>query len=282
MEQYSPLINEDEEGFEKSRLAWKRKGGRCYQIRLPTAILSLMLIISSSCNIFLLLPTQNSTNYRTPKVPQQGTHWGIDSLTSLLPYLCTNAPPAGLVRNVSVPIYSSTEYGPAVGTQEERDALWGALDISPGTIALSDEYAAQNGLPRSQRFPWDESKGTYIIGAFHQMHCLVSLGSKSPVPPTTNKDCHAGNPTNVLTDQDPALHIRRSPRRPARTPPLPPRRALSRQPLTRRVLPRGRHAVVRTTTCRIPVGLRALPDAAVPGLGPAFEMGRRVQFVLQG
>ena len=81
--------------------------------------------------------------------------------------------PAGLVRNVSVPIYSSTEYGPAVGTQEERDALWGALDISPGTIALSDEFAAQNGLPRSQRFPWDESKGTYIIGAFHQMHCLV-------------------------------------------------------------------------------------------------------------
>ena len=82
--------------------------------------------------------------------------------------------PAGLVRNESVPIYSSTEYGPAVGTQEERDALWGALDISPGTIALSDEFAAQNGLPRSQRFPWDETKGTYIIGAFHQMHCLVS------------------------------------------------------------------------------------------------------------
>ena len=80
---------------------------------------------------------------------------------------------AGLVRNVPVPIYSSTEYGPAVGTQEDRDVLWGALDISPGTIVLSDEYAAQNGLPRSQRFPWDRSKGIYIIGAFHQMHCLV-------------------------------------------------------------------------------------------------------------
>ena len=87
---------------------------------------------------------------------------------------------AGLVRNVSVPIYSSTEYGPAVGTQEERDALWGALDISPGTIALSDDFAAQNGLPRSQRFPWDNSKGTYIIGTFHQMHCLVRFRSRPP------------------------------------------------------------------------------------------------------
>lgn len=62
-----------------------------------------------------------------------------------------------------------------MGTQEDRDALWAALDISPGTIALSDGFAARNGLPRSQRFPWDKSKGIYILGAFHQMHCLVSL-----------------------------------------------------------------------------------------------------------
>lgn len=95
---------------------------------------------------------------------------------------------AGLVRNVSVPIYSSTEYGPAVGTQEERDALWGALDISPGTIALSDDFAAQNGLPRSQRFPWDESKGIYIIGAFHQMHCLVCPPFPSSIAATTTKE----------------------------------------------------------------------------------------------
>lgn len=157
MDKYSPLINEDEETFEPSQLAWNRKGRRCYQIRFSTAIFSLILIISLTCNLFLLLPTRNPANFSTSKLPQQGTHW------------------AGLVRNVSVPIYSSTEYGPAVGTQEERDALWGALDISPGTIALSDEFAAQNGLPRSQRFPWDETKGTYIIGAFHQMHCLIKI-----------------------------------------------------------------------------------------------------------
>ncbi|KAF6224524.1 hypothetical protein HO133_011101 [Letharia lupina] len=157
MEKYLPLINEDEEGFERSQLAWKRKSRRCYQIRLSTAILSLILVISLSCNLFFILPLQNSANPETSSISPQGTRW------------------AGLVRNVSVPIYSSTEYGPAVGTQEERDALWGALDISPGTIALSDEFAAQNGLPRSQRFPWDQSKGIYIIGAFHQMHCLIKI-----------------------------------------------------------------------------------------------------------
>lgn len=99
--------------------------------------------------------------------------------------------PAGLIRNVSVPIYSSTEYGPAVGTPEERNALWGALDISPGIIALPDEYAAEKGLPRSQRFPWDKSKGIYVIGAFHQMHCLVRLHHPpSPVPFPSNPASH--------------------------------------------------------------------------------------------
>lgn len=152
---------------------------------------------------------------------------------------------AGLVRNVSVPIYSSTEYGPAVGTQEERDALWGALDISPGTIALSDDFAAQNGLPRSQRFPWDKSKGTYIIGAFHQMHCLVRFHSHPP--------CLRERISNhQFADQNPKIHIRGPPRRPTRRPPLSSRRALSRQPPTRRLLPRRRHPLVRTPAQTLP------------------------------
>ncbi|CAF9904742.1 hypothetical protein IMSHALPRED_000160 [Imshaugia aleurites] len=157
MDKYSPLINEDEEGLEKSQLAWNGRRRRCWQDRISAAVFKCVLVISLSCNFMLLLLTRSSARPWPSSVPQQGSHW------------------AGLVRNVSVPIYSSTEYGPAVGTQEERDALWGALDISAGTIALSDDFAASNGLPRSQRFPWDRSKGTYIIGAFHQMHCLIKI-----------------------------------------------------------------------------------------------------------
>lgn len=73
------------------------------------------------------------------------------------------------------PIYASTEYGPAIGTVEERDRLWNALDISPGAVLLSDESAMNNGLPLSQRFPWDQSQGVYLLGAYHQIHCLVSF-----------------------------------------------------------------------------------------------------------
>ena len=81
---------------------------------------------------------------------------------------------AHLVRNVTVPIYASTKYGPAISTPEELDDLWGALDVSLGLIRLPDEWAEGQGLPRSLRFPWDQSQGMYYLGAFHQMHCLVS------------------------------------------------------------------------------------------------------------
>ena len=55
------------------------------------------------------------------------------------------------------------------------DRLWNALDVSPGLIRIPDREAEQNGLPRSMRFPWDQSQGVYYLGAFHQMHCLVGL-----------------------------------------------------------------------------------------------------------
>ncbi|KAH8660812.1 hypothetical protein BGZ60DRAFT_381676, partial [Tricladium varicosporioides] len=55
------------------------------------------------------------------------------------------------------------------------DKLWYQLDVSPGIIRLSDEYAKANGLPLSQRFPWDQSQGVYFLGAFHQMHCLKQI-----------------------------------------------------------------------------------------------------------
>ena len=69
-------MNEDEEEFESSQLAWNRTGRRCYQIRLSTAILSLTLAVSLICNLFFLLPVQNSATFEKPIVSPQGTHWG--------------------------------------------------------------------------------------------------------------------------------------------------------------------------------------------------------------
>lgn len=69
-------MNEDEEDFESSQLAWNRTGRRCYQIRLSTAILSMTLAISLICNLIFLLPIQKSPTFGKPIVSPQGTHWG--------------------------------------------------------------------------------------------------------------------------------------------------------------------------------------------------------------
>ena len=47
-------------------------------------------------------------------------------------------------------------------------------------VALSDEWAAENSIPRSIfRFPWDEErKGIYYLKVYHGLHCLVSLSTR--------------------------------------------------------------------------------------------------------
>ena len=44
-----------------------------------------------------------------------------------------------------------------------------------GLVALSDDWVRRKNLPDAQRFPWDKSKGLYILNGFHNMHCLVSI-----------------------------------------------------------------------------------------------------------
>ena len=71
------------------------------------------------------------------------------------------------------PIYGSAEYGPVIGTETERDRRWEALDISEGIIAMPDRVALNYDLPLSERFPWDQTKGVYLLEAHHNIHCLV-------------------------------------------------------------------------------------------------------------
>ena len=53
------------------------------------------------------------------------------------------------------------------------DLLWEDISIDNGTVALKDTYIDKMGLPVSQRFPWDQQKGLYLLNGFHSMHCLV-------------------------------------------------------------------------------------------------------------
>ena len=62
---------------------------------------------------------------------------------------------------------------PYEGIDEVADKLWEDINIDSGIIALSDEYARSKGLPKARRFPWDQSKGLYILQGYHELHCLV-------------------------------------------------------------------------------------------------------------
>ncbi|MCJ1308626.1 hypothetical protein MMC25_002279 [Agyrium rufum] len=66
--------------------------------------------------------------------------------------------------------------GSHVESQSEWNAVWEEkTDYSPGIIALDDSYAKSMGLPRSQRFPWDKSKGIYVLNAYHNLHCVKTI-----------------------------------------------------------------------------------------------------------
>jgi hypothetical protein len=57
------------------------------------------------------------------------------------------------------------------------NGMWEAIDTNPIAVALDNEWARQHGLPEAGPFPWDNSKGTYFVKAFHQLHCLVRSNS---------------------------------------------------------------------------------------------------------
>ncbi|KAI9648978.1 hypothetical protein NHQ30_001544 [Ciborinia camelliae] len=61
--------------------------------------------------------------------------------------------------------------------ESSRNDAWASINYDRGSIALTDEYADSLGLPRAQRFPWDEDKGLFFLNAHHSLHCLVILYS---------------------------------------------------------------------------------------------------------
>ncbi|KAL1984942.1 hypothetical protein VTN96DRAFT_8498 [Rasamsonia emersonii] len=68
-----------------------------------------------------------------------------------------------------------SDYGPHNKNQTLQDELWESLRISPGVVALSDDFARSKGLHLSQRFPWDENYGIYFISGYHKLHCLKKI-----------------------------------------------------------------------------------------------------------
>ncbi|CAF9915012.1 hypothetical protein IMSHALPRED_002309 [Imshaugia aleurites] len=80
---------------------------------------------------------------------------------------------AGLTRNVP----TTFERGGIYFDEDEAisNAAWDAIEYYHGTVALDHDYAASMGLPRSQNFPWDDTKGIYFLNGFHDLHCVKRI-----------------------------------------------------------------------------------------------------------
>ena len=55
------------------------------------------------------------------------------------------------------------------------DELWDDILPAHGIVAVDHQWAAERQLPDTMSLPSDSSKGVYIIDAYHQLHCLVSV-----------------------------------------------------------------------------------------------------------
>ncbi|KAI3318417.1 hypothetical protein HD806DRAFT_526352 [Xylariaceae sp. AK1471] len=79
---------------------------------------------------------------------------------------------ASLRRNVPTEILSSSDFGSLNRTVQ--DAAWGYVKLEPwnGFVALDEGCTIAQGLLHSQRWPWDPSKGVYIMTSSHELHCV--------------------------------------------------------------------------------------------------------------
>lgn len=83
------------------------------------------------------------------------------------------SPYASLEPTLQVPFEWSTEY--ADPNMTAAGALWDAIDFDVGFVALDNEWTAAHDLMPAQPFPWDKTKGMYVLNGFHALHCLKNI-----------------------------------------------------------------------------------------------------------
>jgi len=57
---------------------------------------------------------------------------------------------------------------------------WDAINPSHGFVAIDRKEATARNLPLAMYLPSDHSKGVYLLEAYHQLHCLVSISLSRP------------------------------------------------------------------------------------------------------
>lgn len=155
----------------------KRKDCGPYVLPTVTHLWTIFLILSLclNCTLFWLFALERK-HHEYNKSSDRSEHGQPVSSAFLLSILrCLTARKhflASLSKDLIDPYYEETSYSDS--TNESLAAtLWHNIDIDSGVIALSDDYVASKNLLPAQRFPWDVTKGIYIVHGYHNLHCLV-------------------------------------------------------------------------------------------------------------
>ncbi|KAK2589607.1 hypothetical protein QQS21_012716 [Conoideocrella luteorostrata] len=80
---------------------------------------------------------------------------------------------AHISRSRQEPYVYLTEYSST--NETVQDKAWMSIDDDLAVVALSDDYARAHDLRIAQRFPWDQTKGLYILHGIHNLHCLKNI-----------------------------------------------------------------------------------------------------------
>lgn len=154
------LNNSDPLETSQSTESWFDRKGSSFV--LTALVLSLVL------NIFFVV---QRIPISEESAPIRHSAYGISRLRHGS-FISADTRVAHLAKDFAVAWASNSSY---FGEDEAlADRLWDDISIDNGTVALDDAYVEAMGLPISQRFPWDQEKGLYLLNGFHSMHCLVS------------------------------------------------------------------------------------------------------------
>ncbi|KAK7752076.1 hypothetical protein SLS62_006042 [Diatrype stigma] len=110
---------------------------------------------------------------------------------------------ANLRRTREEPYVLVTQY--SSDNETLQDQLWYDINVDAAVVALSDEWAAGHDLRTAQRFPWDQTKGIYILHGYHNLHCLkiiyISLSEYRRDAPQTRSWHHISHCLDALRRQ---------------------------------------------------------------------------------
>lgn len=129
---------------------------------------SLTLAISLATNIVLVVLQLLHGRH---EVSSTRTAFG-KCIFSYASYRSIDHQTAGLERNKRIAWTDDSDF--ASHNRTTWDQAWETLKPDTGFVAISDDLAIRTGLHESQRWPWDPSKGLYLLQGYHSLHCLVS------------------------------------------------------------------------------------------------------------